>query len=132
MGRSKVANEAVLPKPFSVEMVKQLADVMKQHDLSELVLDTDAGRLRLRRGHHDKSVVPHAMPSAPTVSAQSPGATGAESVKTSRPVLEIKSEAIGTFYSRANPESEPYVKVGSRVTPTTVVGLIEAMKMFNE
>jgi acetyl-CoA carboxylase biotin carboxyl carrier protein len=45
---------------------------------------------------------------------------------------EIKAETPGTFYAAANPGAEPYVRVGSRVTPTTVVGLIEAMKLFNE
>ncbi len=44
----------------------------------------------------------------------------------------IKSPTPGTFYSSASPDAEPFVKVGSRVTPTTVVCVIEAMKIFNE
>ncbi len=47
-------------------------------------------------------------------------------------MLEIKSPAIGTFYNREKPESQPYVSIGSRVTQTTVVGLLEAMKLFSE
>ena len=39
---------------------------------------------------------------------------------------------VGTFYSRPNPKAEPYVKVGDRVDTTTVVCIIEAMKVFNE
>jgi acetyl-CoA carboxylase biotin carboxyl carrier protein len=39
---------------------------------------------------------------------------------------------VGTFYSRATPDTEPYVKVGGRVTPATVVGLVEAMKLYND
>ena len=42
------------------------------------------------------------------------------------------SELIGTFYTRPNPDAEPYVKVGGRVQPNTVVGLIEAMKLYND
>jgi acetyl-CoA carboxylase biotin carboxyl carrier protein len=38
----------------------------------------------------------------------------------------------GTFYARPNPEAPPYVSVGSRVTPNTVVCKIEAMKIFND
>jgi acetyl-CoA carboxylase biotin carboxyl carrier protein len=39
---------------------------------------------------------------------------------------------VGTFYSRPNPKAEPYVKVGDPVDATTVVCIIEAMKVFNE
>ena len=38
---------------------------------------------------------------------------------------------VGTFYSRPNPKAEPYAKVGDRVDTTTVVCIIEAMKVFN-
>jgi len=49
-----------------------------------------------------------------------------------RPLSPIKSPTPGTFYNREKPDAKPYVEVGSRVTPSTVVGLIEAMKIFNE
>jgi acetyl-CoA carboxylase biotin carboxyl carrier protein len=135
MGRKKkVSSEQEPPKPFSVELIKKLAEVMNQQDLSELILETDIGRVRLRRGHHGQDAVTmHAAPPVHAPRAPAPPAPApAETAKPARRLLDIKSEAIGTFYSRPNPESEPYVKVGSRVTPTTVVGLIEAMKMFNE
>ena len=39
---------------------------------------------------------------------------------------------VGTFYSAANPESPPFVKVGDHVGPETTVCIVEAMKVFNE
>ncbi len=39
---------------------------------------------------------------------------------------------VGTFYTAANPEAPPFVRVGAQVEPDTVVCLIEAMKIFNE
>jgi acetyl-CoA carboxylase biotin carboxyl carrier protein len=39
---------------------------------------------------------------------------------------------VGTFYSRSNPKSEPFVKVGDRVDRETTVCIVEAMKVFNE
>ena len=45
---------------------------------------------------------------------------------------EIKSQLVGTFYASPKPGTAQFVKVGDRVTPTTVVGIIEAMKIFNE
>jgi acetyl-CoA carboxylase biotin carboxyl carrier protein len=47
-------------------------------------------------------------------------------------LLEIKSPAVGTFYAQKDPGSPPFVTVGSRVNPDTVVCLIEAMKVYNE
>ena len=39
---------------------------------------------------------------------------------------------VGTLYLSPDPSSPPFVSVGTRVTPTTVVCIIEAMKVFNE
>lgn len=39
---------------------------------------------------------------------------------------------MGIFYSAASPSAPPFVKVGDMVTQGQVVGLIEAMKVFNE
>ncbi|HEY6854558.1 MAG TPA: acetyl-CoA carboxylase biotin carboxyl carrier protein [Gemmatimonadales bacterium] len=47
-------------------------------------------------------------------------------------LLEIKSPMVGTFYSAPEPGADPYVKVGSRVSPGQVVCIIEAMKIMNE
>ena len=73
-----------------------------------------------------------APPAAPPAAGPAAQTRPAEAAKPAKTLLEVKSEALGTFYSRPNPESDPYVKVGSKVTAKTVVGLIEAMKMFNE
>lgn len=44
----------------------------------------------------------------------------------------ISSPMTGVYYSSPNPGSPPFVKVGERVDAGQVVGLIEAMKVFNE
>lgn len=44
----------------------------------------------------------------------------------------IKSPLPGTFYRRADPNSEVYVSEGDRVRPGDVVGLVEIMKNFYE
>lgn len=45
---------------------------------------------------------------------------------------EIKSPMVGTFYRAPSPEDDPYVSVGSQVEPSTIVCIVEAMKLFNE
>ena len=39
---------------------------------------------------------------------------------------------VGTFYAAPSPEDAPYVQVGDQVQPSTVVCIVEAMKLFNE
>ena len=39
---------------------------------------------------------------------------------------------VGTFYSKSNPNAEPYVRVGDHIDAATTICIIEAMKVFNE
>lgn len=44
----------------------------------------------------------------------------------------VTSPLVGTFYSAASPEDEPFVKVGDKVTKGQKLGIIEAMKLMND
>jgi len=46
--------------------------------------------------------------------------------------IYIKSPMVGTFYRSPSPESKPFAEVGSKVTETSAVCIIEAMKIMNE
>lgn len=129
------------PGPFDVSTVKSLIQLMSRHDISEIDLREGNSRIRLLRGGTPvMQVSPPPEMSFPTAPAPMPTATSAPSEtaapasgeKAAKPLYEIKSPTPGTFYSAASPDAEPYVKVGSRVTPDTVVCLIEAMKLFTE
>jgi acetyl-CoA carboxylase biotin carboxyl carrier protein len=119
-----------------VQTIKNLVALMSRHDLSEIDLRDGQARLRLRRGPRKVSApAAPALPAAPAPAAPAPAAAPAAHEEPNRParnLVEIKSPTPGTFYAKPNPEAEPFVRVGSRVTPTTVVGLIEAMKLYNE
>src|SRR5262245_43159730 len=109
---------------------------MSRHDLSEIDLREGDLRIRLRRGHaRPPAIVPAAPPgaAAPAVVNDRPAATPVvvEPARPTRPLAEIKSPTPGTFYTSPSPDAEPFVRVGSRVTPTTVVCIIEAMKIHN-
>jgi acetyl-CoA carboxylase biotin carboxyl carrier protein len=127
-----------IPSPFDVRTIKYLVGLMSRHDLSEIDLREGDLRIRLRRGG-DKviAVSPAAAPTSvaasepiatPSVNAAAPSTVD----KPAKQLVPIKSPTPGTFYSAPTPDAEPFVRVGSRVTPTSVVCIIEAMKIFNE
>jgi acetyl-CoA carboxylase biotin carboxyl carrier protein len=45
---------------------------------------------------------------------------------------KITSPMVGTFYASSSPEADAYVKAGSKVDDSSVVCIVEAMKLFNE
>jgi acetyl-CoA carboxylase biotin carboxyl carrier protein len=123
------------PTVFEIERIRRLVELMEEHDLSEVDLRESRQRIRICRGPKD------APPAAATSSAAPPAAPAqssapaplATSQATDGPnIAVIKSPMVGTFYSRPNPKAEVFVKVGDRVDTTTVVCIIEAMKVFNE
>jgi acetyl-CoA carboxylase biotin carboxyl carrier protein len=128
------------PGPFDVRTIKSLVALMTQHDLSEIDLREGAQRLRLRRGTKQTVVTSMspapmmpAMPApAPAASQPQPSAGDSAASGPAKKLIEIKSQMVGTFYASPNPDAPPFVKVGAKLSPTTVVGLIEAMKLFNE
>jgi acetyl-CoA carboxylase biotin carboxyl carrier protein len=121
--------------PFDLNTIKVLVGLMSRHDLSEIDLQQGDQRLRLRRGARQKTVpmtFAPPLPATPVVPPTPEPAGEKPAVKPAENLVEIKSTTVGTFYSKPKPEQPPYVTVGSRVTPTTVVGQIEAMKVFSE
>ena len=117
--------------PFDLDTVRNLVNLMKEHELWEIEL-ADGGRsLKLKRG----GVVAHSpVISAPmSISAPIPAPSPArEPAAPAKKLLEIKSPTPGTYYSQEKPGSKPYSEVGNKITPTSVVCVIEAMKIFNE
>ncbi len=118
---------------FSVERIRSLIDLMKEYDLSEVDLKQDEQQIRLVRSA--KQVV-QAAPTvmAPAAMAAAPAATAAPAgpVADGPHIKIIKSPMVGTFYTRPNPKSDDFVKVGSSINADTVVCIIEAMKVFND
>lgn len=120
------------PRPFDVKTVEYLLRLMTDHELSEVDLKEGDQRIRLRKG----SLAAPTFVAAPPVAAAPPASAPAASsppppaaAPAKSNLLEIKSELPGTFYTRPAPDKPEFVKVGSKVTPDTVVCFVSAMKV---
>ena len=126
---------------IDIRKLKELVRLMVGNDLTELDLRDSEEQVTLRR--HGVHVPPEVVvtPEAHNVTAahvpsgaaaSTTTSSGEVAVATDDSLLKIESPMVGTFYTAANPESPPFVRVGAQVEPDTVVCLIEAMKIFNE
>jgi acetyl-CoA carboxylase biotin carboxyl carrier protein len=130
-----VADNKQPPGPFDVRTVRELVELMDKFDLSEVDLNDGGQRIRLRRGGRLVATTPALLTTPALPMAAAPPSTNSQPAAPAHPARklhEIKSELVGTFYAKPAPDKEDYVKVGSRVSPDTVVCKVEAMKIFND
>ena len=123
---------------FDLERVRLLMEMMEKHGLTELNLRHGDQQWKFRRGPQEvvqmMSAAPMPMHAASPAASAVPQAAAAPApaVDPHAGALVIKSPTVGTFYTAATPDDPPFVQVGSRVSPDTVVCLVEAMKVFNQ
>lgn len=114
---------------FNVDRISALIDLMEERGLNELDLQQSDQKVRLVRGTVGPAQIVAAPAAASAPAAAAPEAAPAED---GPHIKLIKSQIVGTFYSKPNPNAEDFVKVGSKVSADTVVCTVEAMKVFNE
>lgn len=114
---------------FDVDRIRQIIGLMEDHDLSEVDLQQGEEKIRLARGSAAPLMAAPAMPAAAPVAAATPAGGGPVA---EAGVVTINAPMVGTFYTKPNPESDSFVKVGDKIGPDTVVCIVEAMKVFNE
>ena len=121
---------------LEIDRIRQLVEMMVANDLVELSLRDGEVEVNLRRPNPNSNDTPilhavhapaHAHGALPiSPEAKLPGeVVGVE-------FQEIHSPMVGTFYAAPDPDSPPFVQVGSNVGPSTVVCVLEAMKVFSE
>lgn len=125
---------------MDLRKIKKLIDLLEESNLAELEIKEGEEIVRLSRIPKGMvSALPAAAPvqqvrvdapaPAPVAAAAAPAA-GAEKALPEGHV--VKAPMVGTFYASPNPESAPFVKVGQSVKAGDTLGIIEAMKMFNQ
>jgi acetyl-CoA carboxylase biotin carboxyl carrier protein len=119
-----------------LRLIDRLGSLLDRSDLSELAVESGATRIVLRKPAAVAPVAAVATVEA-AVPASSAGA-GASGSATAGPAAEapgkpsVKAPLTGVWYASPAPGSAPFVAVGREVAVGQVIGLIEAMKLFNE
>jgi acetyl-CoA carboxylase biotin carboxyl carrier protein len=129
-----------MPKasPFDPELVRELATLIAETDLTEIEVEKGDLRIRVARTVTATVTVPMAAP-APAVPAALPVArppAAGDAAPGGQPPAShpgaITSPMVGTAYRKPSPEAKPFIEVGARVAVGDKLLLIEAMKTFNE
>lgn len=119
---------------MNIKEIKEMINLMNENGLSELEVEKDDMRIRLKKTAagiegFDGAAVLREQSGAVQPKVQSlQQAEEKNIIKT----VEIKSPMVGTFYRAPNPEAPAYVEVGQTIEPGQVICIIEAMKLMNE
>jgi acetyl-CoA carboxylase biotin carboxyl carrier protein len=118
-------------------MIRELAKLLTETDLSEIEVQHADLRIRVARQITVTATVPMAQAAVPTAATAqlSAAPAGVPSVASSdfdnHPGV-LKSPMVGTAYLGPAPGAKPFVEVGSKVTQGDRVLIVEAMKTFND
>jgi acetyl-CoA carboxylase biotin carboxyl carrier protein len=127
---------------FDTKLVKDLAKILRDTDLSEIEVDTGGVRVRVVRQATvvQSSVGVPMMQQAPVyapaqaapIAANTPSADAASvaSDLAKNPGM-VPSPMVGTVYAQPEPGAAAFVKVGDKVTEGQKLFIIEAMKTMN-
>jgi acetyl-CoA carboxylase biotin carboxyl carrier protein len=123
-------------------LIDRLARLLERSDLAELEVEAGGTGLILRKPIALAPVAVAALPAAASAGAGTatgdappsapgePSTAGRDPSTAARP--SVKAPLTGIFYASPAPGTAPYVQAGGEVAIGQVIGLIEAMKLFNE
>ena len=114
-----------------IKEIKDMINLMNENSLTELEVEKDGVRIRLKKGSsgaYEKAV--EYVPNPQAAHQEKPAASA--QVPEKKNTLEIKAPMVGTFYRSPSPEAAPYVNVGDSIEVGQVVCIVEAMKLMNE
>jgi acetyl-CoA carboxylase biotin carboxyl carrier protein len=137
------ATKATEPS-LNMEELRELAELVDAHGFTDFEFENETIRVRLSK-QAAPQIVQAVQPVAAPVQSVAPAPTSAAKTETPHPGAKAETEAaadedlykipspiVGTFYRAPSPDKDPYVKTGSKVSPESVVCIIEAMKLMNE
>ncbi len=126
---------------LNISELREIAELIDQHGFSDFEFENEIIKVRM-----SKNPAPHivqAFQPLPSSPASAPVQTSAIGQTPESAIVEVETDSdadlhkilspiVGTFYSSPSPDKDTYVKVGSNVSPDSIVCIVEAMKLMNE
>lgn len=134
---------------MDIEHLQKLIRMLEDSDLSEIEIEEEGRRIRLRKGRPravlsepqltafrvaETAVAPSANTAAAALRVETAAASPlvASAVPESDATVTINSPMVGVFYSGPAPGEPPFVRPGDTVDENQTVCVVEAMKLMNE
>lgn len=123
--------------PFDPDLVRELATLIADTDLTEIEVEKGDLRIRVARTITATMTVPVSAPAASPAPVVAPPPSVAEAAAAAAKAAAphpgaVLSPMVGTAYRKPSPDAKSFVEVGSKVQAGDKVLLVEAMKTFNE
>lgn len=130
---------------MNIKEIEELIKFVAKSGVSEVELEAKDFKITIRVPSKEQTIIqalpqtihapvavpPVVAPPAATPAAPAPAAEAKPKTDESK-YITIKSPMIGTFYRSSSPDKPAFVNVGDELSPGKVIGIIEAMKLFNE
>jgi acetyl-CoA carboxylase biotin carboxyl carrier protein len=116
-------------KGLDIETLKEIINILKENDLSEICIEQNGMKMQVKQGHAQPE---HAVYNVPVQTIHEKTEPAIEQETSKDNSIYISAPIVGTFYEAPKPGENPYVKVGDSVTAGQVICIIEAMKIMNE
>ena len=113
----------------NVAYLRGLAQIVSETGLSTLEIETDSFKLTLRGVRPQLVAAPETL--ALALPASAPASSSPAPAK-DESLVPVVSPMVGVWYRAPSPTDAPFVEVGDRVEAGQTIGLVEAMKVFNE
>ncbi len=120
------------PMRIDVAMVRQLAELLDETQLTEIEVEDGPRRVRVARTVTAAAVAPAPVYApAPPPAPGAPAAAAPAEAPVASTANAVKSPMVGTVYLSAEPGAKPFVSVGDKVAAGDTLVIIEAMKVMN-
>ena len=120
---------------MNVKELKEMITLMQENGLSELEIEKNGFKIRLKKGGGAVEIRRESGGQASysnMLASDYPPSQSEQPMKEPEGVIVVRSPMVGTFYAAPAPDKDPYVTKGKSVKAGDVLCIIEAMKLMNE
>ncbi|HEY4293711.1 acetyl-CoA carboxylase biotin carboxyl carrier protein [Luteibacter sp.] len=121
---------------MDLRKIKKLIDLLEESNLAELEIKEGEEVVRLSRVPKGSAVAAQQMIAAPMATAPVAAPVAVAAAPAAEPGLPpghvVKAPMVGTFYAASTPGAPAFAAIGQQVKAGETLGIIEAMKMFNQ